>query len=140
LRHQVAVYKRALRRPRLRTAGRLFWVGLTRVWAGRRQSLLFVTPETVLRWQRRRFREHWTKLSARPKAGRPPVHAEIVALVRKWPQPIRCGGRPESMGSSASSGLMWPSAPSPGPSRSRVHPRLRPGAPSSRTMSRAWSR
>jgi putative transposase len=48
-----------------------------------RQPLLIVTPDTVLRWQRRRFREHWTKLSGRPRVGRPPINAEIVALVRK---------------------------------------------------------
>src|SRR3989475_8645271 len=44
---------------------------------------MIVTPDTVLRWQRRRFREHWTKLSGRPTAGRPPVNAEIIALARK---------------------------------------------------------
>ncbi len=38
---------------------------------------------TVLRWQRRRFCEHWTKLSARPIAGRPPINAEIKALVTR---------------------------------------------------------
>jgi integrase len=34
---------------------------------------VIVTPDTVLRWQRRRFREYWTKLSlaARPKVARP---------------------------------------------------------------------
>jgi hypothetical protein len=37
--------------------------------------LVIVSPATVLRWQRRRFCEHWTKLSARPLAGRPPVNA-----------------------------------------------------------------
>ncbi len=42
-----------------------------------------VTPATVLRWQRRRFREHWTQLSGRPTGGRPPVNTEITALVRK---------------------------------------------------------
>jgi len=42
---------------------------------------VIVTPDTVLRWQRRRFREHWTQLSGRPPAGRPPV-ATIKALVR----------------------------------------------------------
>jgi putative transposase len=42
-----------------------------------------VTPDTVLRWQRRRFPEHWTKLSSRPTGGRPPITAEIRALVRK---------------------------------------------------------
>jgi putative transposase len=44
---------------------------------------VFVTPETVLRWQRRRFREHWAKLSGQPTVGRPPVNAELRALVRK---------------------------------------------------------
>ena len=27
---------------------------------------MIVTPDTVLRWQRRRFREHWTRLSSMP--------------------------------------------------------------------------
>jgi putative transposase len=60
LRHQLAVYKRTATRPRLRPADRLFWVLLARIWAGWRQPLLIVTPHTVLRWQRRRFREYWT--------------------------------------------------------------------------------
>src|SRR5438094_8785874 len=80
LRHQLAVYKRTALRPKLRTMDRLFWVGLARIWVGWRQSLVIVTPEPGLRWQRRRFREYWTKLSGRP-AGRPSVHAEIKALV-----------------------------------------------------------
>src|SRR5207249_8895261 len=63
LRQQLTVYKRTTPRPRLRPTDRLFWVG---VWTGWRQSLVIVTPDTVLRWQRRRFREHWTKLSGRP--------------------------------------------------------------------------
>jgi putative transposase len=40
-------------------------------------------PDAVLRRQRRRFREYWTKLSARPAGGRPPVNAEITALARR---------------------------------------------------------
>jgi len=44
---------------------------------------VIVTPDTVLRWQRRRFRDYWTKLSGRPPAGRPSVHSEIKALVAK---------------------------------------------------------
>jgi len=42
---------------------------------------VIVTPDTVLRWQRRRFRDYWTTLSGRPTVGRPPVNAEIKALV-----------------------------------------------------------
>src|SRR5437016_805007 len=83
LHQQLAVYKRRVTRPRLRRIDRLFWVGLARIWAGWRQPLVIVTPDTVLRWQRRRFREYWTKLSGRPTGGRPPVNAEIKALVAR---------------------------------------------------------
>ena len=83
LHQQLAVYKRTVRRPKLRRTDRLFWVGLAKVWAGWRQSLVIVTPDTVLRWQRRRFREHWTQLSGHPSAGRPPVNAEVTALIRE---------------------------------------------------------
>src|SRR2546427_656700 len=83
LRHQLAVYKRTVTRPRLCRTDRFFWVTLARVWAGWRQPLAIVTPDTVLRWQRRRFREHWTRLSGRPTGGRPPVHAEIKVLVMR---------------------------------------------------------
>jgi putative transposase len=83
LRQQLAVYKRIAPRPRLRTTDRLLWVGLARVWTGWRQALVIVSPDTVLRWQRRRFREYWTHLSGRPTGGRPPINAEITALVRK---------------------------------------------------------
>ena len=44
LRQQLAVYKRVMSRPRLRTTDRLFWLALTRIWAGWRQSLVIVTP------------------------------------------------------------------------------------------------
>jgi transposase InsO family protein len=83
LHQQLAVYKRTVTRPKLRTTDRLFWVGLARLWAGWRHSLVIVTPDTVLRWQRRRFREYWTKLSGRSTGGRPSVNAEIKSLVRR---------------------------------------------------------
>src|SRR5467141_1202098 len=83
LRQQLAVYKRTATRPRLRTTDRLFWVGLARAWTRWRQLLVTVTPDTVLRWQRCRFRAYWTRLSARPIGGRPPVTAEIKALVAR---------------------------------------------------------
>jgi putative transposase len=82
LRQQLAIYKRTLARPQLRTTDRLFWAGLARVWTGWRQALVIVSPDTVLRWQRRRFREYWTRLSGRSRGGRPPVSTEVAALVR----------------------------------------------------------
>ncbi len=53
------------------------------VWAEWRQALVLVSPDTVLRWQRRPFRDHWTRLSGRRPVGRPPVSAEIRALVAR---------------------------------------------------------
>jgi hypothetical protein len=83
LRQQLAVYKRMAPRPRLRTTDRLLWVWLAGVWTRWRHALVIVSPDTVLRWRRRRFREYWTRLSGRPPGGRPPVDTEITALVRK---------------------------------------------------------
>ena len=83
LHQQLAVYRRTVPRPKLRTTDRLFWVALARVWAGWRQPLVIVTPDTILRWQRRRFCEHWTKLSARPLPGRPRVGLQFRALVAR---------------------------------------------------------
>ena len=83
LRQQLAVYKRTAKRPKLGWRDRLFWVGLSRVWAGWRQVLVIVTPDTVLRWQRRRFREYWTQQSAQPTGGRPPVNTELRALITR---------------------------------------------------------
>ena len=82
-RHQLAVYKQTLRRPKLHPSDRLLWVCLSRVWAEWRLALVMVTPDTVLRWHRRRFRDYWATLSSRPLVGRPSVNAEIIALVRK---------------------------------------------------------
>src|SRR5438094_2451824 len=83
LRQQLTVYRRTVARPRLRRGDRLFWVALSRLWRGWKKALVVVAPDTVLRWQRRRFREHWTTRSGRPTGGRPPVSAELKALVTR---------------------------------------------------------
>ena len=98
LRQQLAVYKRTAPRPRLRPTDRLLWVGLARVWTGWRHALVIVSPDTVLRWQRRRFGVYWTQRSGRSTGGRPPVNAEITALVRKMATANRLWGAPRIHG------------------------------------------
>jgi transposase InsO family protein len=98
LRHQLAVYKKMVNRPKLLSSDRLFWVALSRVWAGWRQALVIVSPNTVLRWQRRRFREYWARLSARPAAGRPRVSRQIRALVGRMAQANPLWGAPRIHG------------------------------------------
>src|SRR3989441_1979003 len=105
LHQQLAVYKRTMTQPRLRTADRFFWVGLARVWAGWRQPLVIVTPDTVLRWQRRRFRAHWTKVSGRPTRGRPPVNAEIKVLIMRMASANPLWGAPRIHGELLKLGL-----------------------------------
>ena len=43
---------------------------------------MIVAPDTVLRLQRRRVREHGTKLSGRPTGGRPPVNPAEALVTR----------------------------------------------------------
>ena len=83
LRHQLTVYQRTTKRPRINPGDRIFWSWLSRRWSGWRGALVFVQTRTVLAWQRKRFRDHWTKLSKRDRYGRPPVSKEIRALIRK---------------------------------------------------------
>jgi putative transposase len=83
LRQQLTVYRRTVARPRLRRGDRLFWVALSRLWRGWKQALVIVAPDTVLCWQRRRFRDYWTRRSRRSVVGRPPVAPELRALVAK---------------------------------------------------------
>jgi hypothetical protein len=140
LRQQLAVYKRTARRPPLRRVDRLFWVGLARLWAGWRRSLVIITPDTVLRWQRRRFREYWTKLSGRPTGGRPSVNAEIKVLVTRMAAANPLWGAPRIHGELLKLGLDVSER-----TVSRLMPKrrpglLRPGGRSSATMSATWSR
>lgn len=55
LRHQLFVYQRTVKRPKLHASDRLFWVWLSRLWPGWQVALEFVQPRTVLSWQKKRF-------------------------------------------------------------------------------------
>ena len=59
LRHQLAVYTRGRRRPRLRRHDRRFWSLLARGWSGWRGTLVMVEPDTVVRWHRSAWRAYW---------------------------------------------------------------------------------
>lgn len=63
LRHQLCVLSRSAKRPKIQPVERVLWSELARIWGDWKNALVFVKPETVIRWQRRRFKEHWTRLS-----------------------------------------------------------------------------
>ena len=82
LRQQLAVYKRNVKRPRLNRRDRLFWIGLRTIWKDWKSALMIVRPETVISWQRKRFKRYWWGLSQPKEPGRPRMSSEIRKLVR----------------------------------------------------------
>ena len=83
LRHQVVVLQRKLRgRVEFTNGDRLFFVLLYRWLPSVLRAIVIVRPETVLRWHRAGFRRYWRWKSQR-QGGRPPISAELRALIRR---------------------------------------------------------
>ncbi len=83
LRQQLAVFRRTVRRPQLRTSDRLFWVLLAKAWQDWRTALIVVQPDTVVRWHRQWLRRRWTQRSTPTRPGRPSTAAALRMLVDK---------------------------------------------------------
>src|SRR5262249_28992660 len=65
LRQQLAAMKRAQKRVPLNTGDRLFWIALAHSWRNWRTALVFVQPDTVVRWHRDWLRRRWARRSKR---------------------------------------------------------------------------
>ena len=98
LRHQLEVLKRNTKRPHIKNRDRLFWTILARIWSDWRKQLLFVRPETVIRWHKAGFRRYW-RWKSRPKwPGRRAVPKDIRDLIRTMSQDNPLWGAPRIHG------------------------------------------
>jgi putative transposase len=79
LRHQLAVLRPQVPRPRLEPADRALLAAASRVLPRARWSCFLVRPETLLRWHRRLVAGAWTY--PHHQTGRPPLDQEVQQLI-----------------------------------------------------------
>ena len=97
LRHQLAVLKRSVTRPKIDDSDRLVWIMLRRLLRDWKDALVFVKPDTVVRWHRLGFRYYWRKKS-KPGPGRPRVAPELRDLIREMSAANPLWGAPKIHG------------------------------------------
>jgi hypothetical protein len=79
LRHQVAVLRRQVPRPRYTPADRMLLAALAKLLPRQRWSVFLVTPSTLLRWHRELITWRWTyPHTGRDRRG---LDEQVVALV-----------------------------------------------------------
>jgi hypothetical protein len=82
LRQQLTILKQKHPHPRIAVSDKLVWAILRRRWAGWKQALIVVRPETVVRWHRAGFKLYWKRLSRhRSRPGRRCVGKELHNLI-----------------------------------------------------------
>jgi putative transposase len=79
LRHELAVLRRQIARPRLEENDRVFLAAASRLLSRASQQSFFVRPDTLLGWHRQLVRRRWTYAARQP--GRPALSEEICELV-----------------------------------------------------------
>jgi transposase len=79
LRHQLAVLRRQVARPRFIWSDRALVAALAQLVPRERWVAFLVTPQTILRWHRALVRRRWTYPHRR--GGRPTLPVETVNLI-----------------------------------------------------------
>ena len=85
LRQQLMTFKAKKVKPKnITDVTRSVLVALKACWSKWKECLVIVKPETVIDWEKRRFKKYWTKLSNKnKKLGRPSIKQEIKELIKR---------------------------------------------------------
>src|ERR1700704_6451893 len=88
LRHQLAILKRQVPRPRYSDADRRLLSVLARLLPRERWGVFLVTPVTLLRWHRELVRRHWTQPHRHQRSALSHETVELVLRLarenRRW--------------------------------------------------------
>ena len=98
LRHQLDVLKRNAKKPHLTNRDRILWIILSRFWNEWRKPLVFVQPETVVRWHKKGFRLYWRWKSRLRWPGRKAVPRDVRDLIRTMSRDNPLWGAPRIHG------------------------------------------
>jgi len=69
LRHQLNIYKRKNKKPKLKNFDRIVLVWISKIWSNWKSALIIVEPETLIEWHKKGFKLYWRQKSRR--VGRP---------------------------------------------------------------------
>jgi hypothetical protein len=104
-RHQLIVLQRRVRgRTEFTNGDRLFFILLYRWFPSILRSITIIQPETLVRWHRAGFRRYWRWKSRNP-GGRPPIYAELRALIQRMSVENVLWGAPRIQGELLKLGL-----------------------------------
>src|SRR5213593_4435511 len=78
LRHQLAVLRRQVARPRYTPTDRIVLATLAKLLPRDRWKIFLVTPSTLLRWHRELVRQRWTYPTTGRRRGLGPAVVELV--------------------------------------------------------------
>jgi len=81
LRHQLNIYKRKNKRPKLENIDRIILVWISRIFSNWKLALLVVNASTLTGWHKKGFKLYWKRKSRR--VGRPNIDWELIKLIRR---------------------------------------------------------
>ena len=105
LRHQLLVFSRSTKRPRLTPLDRTLWAWLAHSWTDWKSRLCFVRPSTVICWHRAGFRLFWRWKSRPRRPGRKTICPETIELIRQMSRANPFWGAPRIHGELLKLGL-----------------------------------